>query len=398
MAELDDRAIRTKVSALNRHRLTWVMGIIMIVHIAHIAAFWPYRAVALTPTERWRNEILLAHAALLIFLIVLLPVKLLLERNEQRNRLLLNLIPEFSALVYLIGGAALAIVDQQVTSSITPLVTIGVGIPLVFVLRPVVALTEYLLMLALFFVGVSWEQSNPSLLLTIRVNALAVTGLGFGLALLQWRNKINSLRQEHRIHEQQRELEAKNRELTILATRDSLTGLVNRAQFDREVETTIDAMVRTKGKACLVMADVDYFKMINDTYGHPVGDGILQEIAGILTGLLRSTDVLGRMGGEEFAILLPETTLQAGVEVAERLRAAVSEHLIAIGGKSIQITVSFGVAELMAGMKDGPAQSYRAADLALYQAKNDGRNCVRSLDPGAGLRHVAVSSQPADIA
>lgn len=386
MVELDGRAIRTKINALNRQRISRVIGIFMLVHLAHFVFFWPYRVNVASPTELWRNQVILAHGTMLAFLILLWPTKFLLERPERRAPALLATMPEVAALVYLLGGAALAIIDQRVTTSITPLITAAVGVPLVFVMRPAVALGQYLFVLLVFVVGVAWVQPNADLLLTTRINSLTIFGLGFGLAWLQWRNQTQSLRQQHRIEEQQRELETKNRELMVLATRDALTGLLNRAQFDLEV----DRVIGGKGRACLVMADVDHFKQINDSYGHPVGDGILQEVAGILRSMLRPSDLCGRMGGEEFAILLPETALPEGIAVAERLCTGIAGHQLVVGGESIRITVSFGVAELQAGQ----AQSYRAADLALYQAKKDGRNCVRSFDFGAGLHQVAISSQP----
>lgn len=384
--ELDGRVILAKLNALNRHRISRVIGIFFLVHLAHLVFFWPYRIEISSLTELWRNQVILAHLALLVFLLLLWPTRRLLERQEGRVPALLAAIPELVALVYLLGGAALAIIDQRVTTSITPLMTAAIGVPLVVVMRPAVALIQYLVVWLVFVVGVAWVQPSGDLLLTTRVNSLTIFGLGFGLAWLQWRNQTHALRQQHRIEEQQRELEAKNRELTVLATRDSLTGLLNRAQFDLEVDRTIGS----GGRACLVMADVDHFKQINDTYGHPVGDGILQEVAGILGGMLRPTDLCGRMGGEEFAILLPETALPEGVALAERLCAGIRGRSLLVGGESIRITVSFGVAELQAG----PALSYRAADLALYQAKKDGRNCVRSFELGAGLHQVAISSQP----
>lgn len=391
MSDLERQALLTKVNDVNRQRINWIIGVFFIVHLVHILVFWPSAAA-----DPWRTGVIRVHSAMLVFLLVLLPTKLLLERHEQKGRLLLNLVPAVGGMVYLLGGAALAIVDQRVTTSINAMMIAFVGVPLVIILRPFVALTQYVAALLFFLVGVGWIQQNQNLLLTARVNAMTAAGLGFTLALLQWRNQMQSLRQQERIQAQQRELEAKNRELTVLATHDSLTGLLNRAQFDREVAVVLSAMERTGSTACLVLLDVDYFKRINDTHGHPVGDQVLIEVAGLLSASLRPVDIVGRLGGEEFVILMPGLTLSEGVTAAERLRKLIGEEPFMIGGQPIRLAASFGVAALQAG-KDGLAHSYRAADMALYQAKNEGRNCVRAFDPAVALGQAAFSVQPPEV-
>lgn len=375
-----DQEIRHGITAINQHRLTWLLGIFLFVHTAHIVAFWPYTPSPSTEMERWRNEVILVHSALLAFIAVVLPGKFLLERHGRNWRAVLNGIPEAVGLVYLLAGATLAIADQRVTPSINALMVASNGVGLAIITRPVIGLFQYLFTLVFFLVGVAWTQGDPGLLLSVRVNSITAIGLGFGLTLLQWRNGTLSLLQQRRINEQQSELEQKNRELTILATTDPLTGLLNRTQFSREVDREIRRMQRTGTPACLVMVDVDCFKMINDTYGHPAGDRILEELARVMTRMLGSADIVGRFGGEEFAILLPGHSMEAGVQVAERLRTAISEQPIELGEQMINVTASFGVAALETGVSDALSQSYSAADQALYQAKNAGRNCVRYKD------------------
>lgn len=372
-----DNEIDSRIGTINRHRLTWVLSIFLIVHLAHVAAFWPFTHIPSTETERWRNEVILVHSALLAFIGVILPGSFLLERHCRKASAILNGIPEIVGLVYLLSGAALAIIDQRVTPSLNPLLAASIGVGVVIVTRPIVALFQYAVTLAAFLIGVAWIQKEPNLLLTIRVNSVTSIGLGLGLTIIQWRNQVRSLVQQRRINEQQRELEEKNRELTILATRDPLTNLLNRAEFSREVNKEIYRMQSLGMKACLIMADIDNFKLINDAHGHPVGDSILVEVAGIMRRMLRSTDIVGRFGGEEFAILLPGRSIEEGVQVAERLRGAINERRFVAGEQSIGVTASFGAAELKTGLSDALLQCYRAADRGLYQAKNDGRNCVR---------------------
>jgi len=374
----DDPYISDRINATNRQRLTWALSIFAVVHIAHIAIFWPYTPHASANADLWRNGVITVHAALAAFIAVILPVNLLLDKRKRIPGTVLGAIPELATLVYLFGGATLAIVDQRVTSSINALLSAALGVGLVIMLRPLVALINYILVLTYFVIGVAWTQADANLLLSIRVNAITATGIGCALAIIQWRNQIVSLRQQRQIDEQKRELEAKNQELTLLATRDPLTGLLNRAQFTLEANREVAKLHKKGCTACLLMIDVDHFKQINDTFGHPAGDSILVLVAGIITRMLRSTDLVARMGGEEFTVLLPVAALAEGMRVAEKLRLAIAQYPFSIGEQSVQVTASFGVADCPIGSIDALNRSYLAADLALYQAKNDGRNCVRS--------------------
>ena len=127
----------------------------------------------------------------------------------------------------------------------------------------------------------------------------------------------------------------------------------------------------------MIMLDIDHFKQVNDTYGHPTGDSLLVGLATMMARTLRSGDVVARFGGEEFAILLPDTALPEGLNVAERLREAIEQYPFSVGGQPVRVTASLGVAPLLPERNDAFNACYRAADNALYQAKNDGRNCVR---------------------
>jgi len=374
----DGRRFSDDIRAINLSRLTWLSGIFLIVHAAHLAAFWPYLPDAAGGPEIWRNQIILVHAALLLYLVLVLPA-ISLARRSPAVRPFLGLLPEFTGLLYLLAGAALAIADQRVNPTITPLLASSIGTALTIISRPAAALLAYPLTLGFFHVGAAWVQTDPNLLLTVRVNGITAVALGLGLSLLQWRSQILSLQQQRRIREQQAELEAANRELTRLATRDGLTGLLNRVQFNREVGQALERLRGSGLPASLVMVDVDSFKLINDTYGHPVGDQILVEVAGILTRTLPGTAILARMGGEEFAVLLPGYTVDESIRVAERVRASLDERPFAVGEEWIGVTASFGVAPVQPNLPDALEEGYRAADAALYLAKDAGRNCIQSI-------------------
>ncbi|MBN2332732.1 MAG: diguanylate cyclase [Deltaproteobacteria bacterium] len=157
---------------------------------------------------------------------------------------------------------------------------------------------------------------------------------------------------------------------------DPLTKVYNRRAFDDKIKQEFASFKRYDSKTSLIMLDIDHFKIVNDTYGHRTGDGVLRVVAGILKKEIRDIDVLARYGGEEFIIVLPHTTLQPAVEVAERLRMRVSESRFAYKGERFSITASFGVAELQ---EDDTLDAYlRRVDAALYEAKDAGRNQVKA--------------------
>jgi len=162
---------------------------------------------------------------------------------------------------------------------------------------------------------------------------------------------------------------------------DPLTGLLNRAALEPRFEELHQQASLTSAPICLIACDIDHFKRINDTYGHQHGDNVLQEVAGILRGNLRSFELVYRVGGEEFLIVLPGADLARGQAVAERLRDSIASAMP--GG--LRVTVSLGVT---AGAGRGATlkELYRRADTALYAAKDAGRGCVR-VDPHPPMPH-----------
>lgn len=386
-----------QIVKINERRMYWVLSIFACVHAVHVVLFWPA-----TPAQRWRLEVTGVHSAMFILIAMLGAmwlVRSLTARGGRPVRALPQWLPEAVGFAYLLAGAALAVADQREAPSITALMTTSIGVGLTVLTRPFVAVVQYMVTLGLFLVGVAQIQTEPSVLLSVRVNSISAIGLGLALSLLQWHNGMRALQQQRRVAEQQAELEAKNRELTVMATTDSLTGLVNRLEFSRVAASTIaeqaaaqesDAADAAHGlPACLIMADIDNFKDVNDEYGHLAGDEVLIAVATVMRNMLRASDIVGRFGGEEFIILLPGHTVEAGVRVAERLRTAIQQQPIDLGGQKINVTLSFGVAGIEpGGNPDGDrsaaaggngvlAQALIAADRALYAAKHAGRNCIR---------------------
>ncbi|TLS49462.1 diguanylate cyclase [Paenibacillus antri] len=164
------------------------------------------------------------------------------------------------------------------------------------------------------------------------------------------------------------------------STTDFLTGLNNVRRFDKALNECIRSAMQRGERLSLLMIDIDFFKSINDTYGHKAGDDVLRELGGVLLQTCRSVDTVSRNGGEEFSVLLPDCTIERAVEVAERIRHAVEAHAFPIeGGQSLRITVSIGAATFP-DMMTRSDELLQMADDGLYQAKRSGRNrvCVAS--------------------
>ena len=158
------------------------------------------------------------------------------------------------------------------------------------------------------------------------------------------------------------------------ATLDALTNLNNRRQFEVRLKQEIATTKRQKNPLCAMMVDIDFFKKVNDTYGHASGDAVLRTVASIIKEHLRESDIPSRYGGEEFAVLLPYTHIEEAKIVGERLRKAVETTPIPIDKKNINVTISMGLAEF--SPQETGEDLFKRADSALYEAKESGRNRV----------------------
>ena len=205
--------------------------------------------------------------------------------------------------------------------------------------------------------------SNPTPAYDLLARLLPILGLvSLVMALLTWwllRAEANRRRGYEKL-------------LHNLATTDSLTGIFNRREFLRLAEGEVSRSRRYDNPISLIMLDVDHFKHINDRLGHATGDEVLVRLSAAVNSGLRKIDIFGRMGGEEFAILLPMTSEKPALEVAERVRKALTEMICIVDGQQIRVTASFGIASL--GEKETLKSLLVRADDALYEAKHQGRN------------------------
>ncbi len=187
-----------------------------------------------------------------------------------------------------------------------------------------------------------------------------------------------------RIHAEQKIRE----ELLRFISADTLTGLANRQMFWSRLENETKRVKRTNGDLSLLLVDIDQFHKVNDAYGNDVGDAVLVGIADLIHGALREIDLAGRLSGEEFGIILPETSSEGAVKVAQRIRDAVARHTFFAGShnKPVGCTVSIGVAGSRFGKTSDATDLYKLADMRLYIAKHTGGSHI-SMDEMAGNLH-----------
>ncbi len=166
------------------------------------------------------------------------------------------------------------------------------------------------------------------------------------------------------------------RRLYESSTRDALTGAYNRLHFDERLRAEVAFAARHNTEASLVLLDIDHFKRVNDTFGHPAGDVVLKELVTLAQRSLRAEDVFARFGGEEFGVILRGINLRGAARLGERLRLALETANIVADGKPIQVTLSAGCASMTCCATPSPEEIVRVADRRLYLAKQGGRNRV----------------------
>jgi diguanylate cyclase (GGDEF)-like protein len=284
--------------------------------------------------------------------------------------------------LYSVGNAVAAVWSGLVTTPHVMVLIGGVAVAFfLFELRAVVSgMVSASLVIAVSIVGTlaGWIPYAPLLARAPYVDGhisrwwLAFMGIisaAVGLALITLFVYLTArLRdRESRLHE--------------VARTDPLTGVSNRRRFLELFTVEFERAQRYGGELSCVMLDLDHFKVINDRYGHAIGDRVLVAAAEAFRRSLRTADVIARWGGEEFALLLPQTNLPGAQAVAERCRRALEEAVIPTDDGQVLVTVSVGVATLPGAALESPDSLMRSADEALYEAKSRGRNRVVSVLP-----------------
>lgn len=379
---LFDHPFEAEIDQNNLRRIIILFYLMVPVHLVHIIIFYQAMAgdsAALDDiTTTWRLGIIYAHLAMLILALLAGLLASFLYRKKLDSGSAVRILAAIVAFLYLLFGALVCIIDQLVTSSINPYLISSMAVGLVILLHPYLTLLYYPLIFFFFYYLVPLTQQDSSLITTVRANGVSAAAIGMGLALIVWRTNLMTLTQSKTIEQQKEELVAKNRQLEKMARIDMMTGLYNRMSFTEETEKELARTRRTGNDSTIVLLDLDNIKKINDQYGHPAGDQVLVAVAELIKSQLRSVDLAARFGGDEFALLLPDTDLQGALKVADKVRLAIANHYFPLDDENLRITASFGVAVLNSGDDQSFNSLYQEADQALYRAKNEGRNRVES--------------------
>jgi diguanylate cyclase (GGDEF)-like protein len=278
-------------------------------------------------------------------------------------------LQSFLCMTYISFGVLDAIVDYRVGLGIVTYTVITVAMGALSLMRPIFALLIFGISNVIFTVLLLQQEVNPVLLPGILGQIWVATAMSLGVSLAVWLQYSNLILLR-------RQLVIKQDELSNLADRDGLTGLYNRRAFTQKAQAELDRAQRMPLGIGLLMVDLDFFKKINDQYGHPAGDEVLKQVAAILGAGVRDMDIVGRLGGEEFIVMLPNTDHEGAMVAANHLCSAIKATPLSVNGLQLPVTASLGVTTM------GPGQSvvlddlYAAADKALYVAKQSGRDRV----------------------
>lgn len=281
----------------------------------------------------------------------------------------LRSVPYASTATVLIISATIGVFDQVTTGHITLFTAHMLILGLLIFVRPYWHIPLYTLPFLIFLFGLFTFQTNSDILLTHLINGSAVF-IGVTLAAKRF--------YDHKVYGliYRMTLKTTKRKLAKLSTLDPLTHLPNRRHFKRQVNYEISISRRYKLNASFLLLDIDYFKQVNDSYGHEAGDQVLVELAEILKENVRDSDTVARFGGEEFMLLLSHTDIEGANILARRLRHIIETHVFLKDTLKIKITASIGVTPLFHTMDSPFKESYLAVDRALYEAKESGRNKV----------------------
>lgn len=369
----------------NMRRIRWLVMAVIPLNLIFAAIFWWFADPGGNPQRAWAQASGWTHLAMALWLGLcgMVAHRAVTRPSGATGGRVLQVAAPLSALLFTV---ALTTIDQWVTPNISPYLLGSAFVSLAILMRPVVAITTHLLAYAAFYVCLALTQHDLVHLLSNRLNGFSAMVLGIVLSCLLWQKNTRYLLLQRELENRNIALVQQREELVWLAKHDGLTGLLNRGEFLQLAEAELLRAQRQGTETSAIMVDLDFFKAINDKYGHPAGDKVLKHTAAWLLGGVRATDVVARVGGEEFIVLLPQTTQPAAIILAEKMLRVLQQSTVRLGRDlEIGITASMGVGTLPAGHEGSVAALYAAADHALYEAKKLGRNRVEMTVPDGSL-------------
>lgn len=364
----DNNNILGESALINTRRIYYLSIIAIPLRIINIFLFTFRKSYDTQVLKTWSRGIIASHFILLIFMIGFFLISRSLKKRKEADTAVF-VLQYLVVLVIMASGLAIVTFDQLVTTNITPFLLICIISGLVFLIRPLVSFIIYIVSYGAYYSLIAMTINNQEVLLSNRVNGVTAVGIGFLLSIIQWHYNYTDISQKRQIEIQQKQLEQ-------MAYYDLLTDLPNRRLLEKYIQLEHASMQRYGHETVIMILDIDDFKNINDTYGHPVGDQMLRQLGQLLKNNVRKSDTVFRFGGEEFIILMPKTSVERGYVFAERLRKLIMDHSFILGDMSLQITCSFGLSSLRDINSQTLDDYYFQADKALYLAKQGGKNRV----------------------
>ncbi|OYU46642.1 MAG: hypothetical protein CFE44_01035 [Burkholderiales bacterium PBB4] len=358
-------------------RLVIVAMVLVSISVLYVVWFWGLQLGSATGRTRWWVQAVgAAHLANAVVLASLGWMARRHQRSPQTDRRKAWVVQvAFVTATLLFLGVSLSLADQWVAANTTMYALVSLSAAMLSLMRPVAACVLHFGMYALLYLCLPLTQADAQMLAISRSHAFAATLVSLLASALMWRQYVQATLLGWEVEHAQSKLTAKQAELEYLATHDALTGLVNRREFMRQLELEHLRTQRHPSPTSLIMVDLDFFKKINDTHGHPAGDAVLIAVASALRLGVRKSDLPARLGGEEFVVLLPHTDLAGAEGVAQKLLAQIRALTIPCHDVQLRVTASMGVSCVSTAASPIDAL-YAAADQALYVAKHCGRDRV----------------------
>lgn len=378
----------------NMARIPWMLGVVQGLLAVGVYLAWGSNASQTSNEIQFSYLIGRVDLAMMVGLFVVLGV-LRWCKHAACMAVLHQWLPVLLALLFISFGIVLSIASQWVLPSATMYVTGCVFAGTLLLIRPSTMALIHGLSYVVFFYLMGLTASTGSALILLRFHGGMAAALGLTLSLVLWRRHTVTELLQRQVQAQNATLALQKIQLETLSQVDSLSGLLNRRAFTVQADIALSRAQRDGLPLAVVMFDLDDFKRVNDLHGHLVGDVVIKFMAEVIQSSVRESDLAARVGGEEFMLLLPATSAQAAMGVAEKIRQRVEQSAVAVTpALTLHVTSSAGVAAWTPVQMANFEDLYAAADHALYAAKHAGRNQVVLADFSktfelAGLNSIA---------
>ena len=378
-------------------RFAWVGWALMLVHlIAGLSIYQLTHQSTDAAIVQWAGPVARQHGVLFLFVVLVQVVALRLRKSLDGNPHHVIYLETVVCIAYLLSGAWFSVMDvrYQIGFGLSTYCMVAITIGVIPVMQLWRAVGLQFIGLVYLLVTLQLPGVATPLVPSFYVVALTAPLLGAVVAYANWTYLWQNVSLREELNRSYQTLVVKQKEVEQLATIDSLTGLFNRREFLQQFNAQAARSGRVPATLSGIMVDIDHFKSINDRFGHPAGDAVLRTVAATLYTGVRNTDMVGRWGGEEFVILMPNTEREGAVQLAEKLRLAIKERTTVVAGKTLSVCASFGVTTLAIGSDMTIDAFYTATDYALYQAKRLGRDQVQwaSAEQARAATHIAAAS------